>query len=942
MTIQTKGVVALVCVLLAGEASAEAGASPDGLRRALEKVDAKGWAAAVAEVKSAADQSIGASLDATGLHDAQRQVAMEWFDKTSQVARIVDNYAATKGQIIDHLKQARTQQIDKLAELAILREATQVSKVGNALAAEIPQREAQIQAYAKELVGQAAQADKRLLADTEAQVKTRVRQLLGPEQLPGIVDKIPKNILNYPEMQKAKLEEISAEARRTTEATKKVGAALGSAAAMGIAELQTLSANIAKVETSLANTPKLVMGDLEKSVKQTWDKAQKDVLSSFTNSLALPNLSQFNNLPGQLTQQIKGLIEPFKPEKVKQQLTDIFNQGPEFASGGMMIAAAAYTEMQASQRHRETMQELKKIYAKLEEMDHKLDQIIVMQQETNVRLGNIEVALRTLQQKQDAGFLAVMHELELIKSLLLGNSLNDYCACRDLFGDKDGKRFTKDNSADRFALDRLAGITPHPACLKQRSEGLDQSFQHCWNALLYSQGVPPILRRANWITTANAMDVAARADDVADQELVLAMYRDLGKAIDWLRLCDADKNTAQAALSMPPLTLRNAEEQADKLFVANPECIGKGKQTPTVGFLDYFNDKSDVWPQLVLWHAYAVGNMAMYQRAIHMDEPVKLQQAALNLEGAIHFLRVLGRPESLQSGSVLLKATGIAVDLRESERALHGGADCTADKAPAECGRFKQAEKFLTLALASADTKVAEHSPIYVGNLGAWLAWSKFREQGHSSKAEYILAARQAANGCRACLTSVIGPNWRVIHEDEDKDCGKLIDQQRIALRISGDAAKQASGANSDSKAAEAGEKGWCVSTAIVRSQAVQNYLKGKGDAEAALTAARAMLPLPLASSLYDDELQRSSTANLISDTVAWLYRERMELVALQDPDSPLGMVLRLEHKAAGMNRKGLDCTSEPPRVVSVPPAQLRATAGFRRLNLAQNLCGDN
>jgi len=209
MTIQTKVAFAFVCVLLAGEASAEADVSADRLRRKLEKVGAKEWAAAVTEVKRAADQSIDASLDDTGLHDAQRQNAMEWFDKTSQVARIVDSYAATKGRIVDHLKQARTQQIDKLAELAILGEAAKVNKVGVALATEMPQREAQIQAYANKLVGQAVQADKWLAADTEAQVKTRVRQLLGPEELPKIVAKIPQNILNYPEMQKAPIGIIS-------------------------------------------------------------------------------------------------------------------------------------------------------------------------------------------------------------------------------------------------------------------------------------------------------------------------------------------------------------------------------------------------------------------------------------------------------------------------------------------------------------------------------------------------------------------------------------------------------------------------------------------------------------------------------------------------------------------------------------------------------------
>lgn len=936
MTIRMTVAFAILYVLLAGEVSAQTNSLPDRLRQDLKKVDIKKWEADVTTLKEGLARKIGVNLDNTGLNSSERQVATEWFDKTSQVARMVDNYAATKSQIVDHLGRARNQHIGKLAELAILQDAVQLGKVGDALATEVQQRRGQIDANVKELVKRTGEVDRKLIAETEGRVKERVAQLLTPGQLPRIVAKVPSDILRYPEKQKAKLEELNADIQRTAKATQKIGVALGSAAAMGINELETLSGNIIAVEKRLAETPQLVIGQVKKSVeesaKQTWDKAQQDMLKSLTDSLSLPNVSQFNNLPEQLSQQIKGLIEPFKPEKIQEQLTGIFNESPALASGGMMIAAAAFTEMQASRRHQEVMKELQKIYVKLEQMDRKLDQIIEAQRETNERLGRIEVSLRELQQKQDAGFLAVLRELELIKSLLLGEPLNDYCACRDLFGDKDGKRFESSDSPEKFALDRVAGIAPHPACLKEKSEALKLNIQQCRKALFVTHGRPAVLRRANWITQASAQAPDAQTQNISEQQLALALYRDQGEAIDWLRLCNGDKNFAHAAISMPPRTLKNAEEQADRLFVANSACVDQGKKSPGPGFRQYFSDQGDLWPPLVLWHAYAAGNMAMYERAIYATTPQNLESAGNSLDYSIGLLDVLGRPESLQTGSVLLKAAVIGVDRRATLKAQLGNENCDASGARMECALYKHTNEFLTLALAAADTQVAKHSPLYVGNLGAWLAWSKFREQGRSSKAEYIFAARQAANGCRACLASVIGPNWRLIHEDEDGNCQALINQQRAWLRVPEYAEKLQSSAETISLIAEANEKGWCVSTSIVRSEAVHNHLAKPRQAEAT-----AMLPLPTASVLYRDELQRSPTADLITDTVAWLYRERLELAALMDKYSPVGMVLRLEHAAAGP--KPDNCSTEPPRVVSVPPAQLRATSGFRRLNLAEAIC---
>jgi len=932
MSIRIDVVFALFFLSLAGETVAQVAYSPGQLRQDLNKVDAKKWGADVAKLAENSARSIGASLDATGLNSAERQVAIEWFEKSSQVARMVDNYAATKSKIVDHLSKARNQYINKLAELAILEDAIHLGKVGDALAKELPQRRAQINTHVEELVHRAGEAEKRLTSDTEGRVKDRVSQLLNAGNLPGVVAKIPANILNNPERQKALIAELSVNAQRTVNETQKVGVALGSAAAMGINELQALSNNIISVENTLAKTPHVVMGQLEHSAKQTWDKAQKDMLKSLTDTLSLPNLGQFNNLPEQLRQQIKGLIEPFAPEKIQGELKGIFDQSPALASGGMMIAAAAFTEMQASRRHQEVMKELQKISAKLDEMDRKLDQIIEAQKETNQRLGKIEISLRELQLKQDAGFLAVLRELELIKSILLDGPLNEYCACRDLFGDREGKRFEKSDTPEKFALDRLAGITPHPACLVEKSVALKKHIQKCRQALFVAHETPSVLRRANWIKQANVQVADAQTQDISEQQLALAMLRDLGKAVDWIRLCNDDKKTPQAAISMPPQTLADAEKQADKLFAADPACISQGKKPMKAGFRQYFSDQGDLWPPLVLWHAYAAGNMVMYERAINSSTPQYLESAALGLERSIGLLDLLGRPESLQTGSVLLKAAEIAVAQRATLKSRLGNESCDAPDARSECLELKHTNEFLTLALGPADTEVAKFSPLYVGNLGAWLAWSKFREQGHSSKAEYIFAARLAASGCRACLASVIGPNWRLIHEDEDKHCQELINQQRAWLRVPENAEKLQRNPETGSLISEASEKGWCVSTGIVRGDAVNYYKKEAGQSEAI-----AMLPLPMASVLYRDELQRSPTADLITDTVAWLYRERLELAALMDKNSPVGMVLRLEHAATGP--KPDNCLAESPRVVNVPPAQLRATSRFRRLNLSDAIC---
>jgi hypothetical protein len=908
--------------------------SADAVRKQLGGTCSLEWEADARRLNASLNAGIdAAAVSASSLNADQRAAASQLLGASRRIADLVDRYSAAKTSLAATIDGERHKKIHAVAQNMIQAAALETGKFAQPQLDAVRQRTESILAKAS---SEAQRINRQLPAefvdrDFEGSLKAEIRKIVGNQQ--QLSDTLSAVSTAPDAVRKARLGELSQQLGRHVNEAAHLSRSLTAVGATGIEELAGVSASFKQLSSVLADAPGQLSGQFQRTSSALLEKAQQDAMSAVSKALSFDKLASemkgLGSLPDALKKQVEGLAGTFRPENIKKQLEEGIGGAPSITGAGFMVAAAAFTEMRASERHREVMKELKQISRKLEEMDRKLDQILELQRITNQKLDEIQKSLARLQSSQDAGFSAVLTEIGMLKDLLTDKYKVRYCGCRRLLSlpSEDSPR------KEWLGLNRLGGATPHPACLDKAREALSDLYGKCWQQLVdASSSDLSILKRRNW--SGDAQTATASAQQL---QLRLDTYADLGAAVDWLRLCSPSgpKGKPAPAPTQVALDMSGARRQASELLGGKAtdllpaeagkrlaDCMAQAQPKPDKYFNSYFAPNDDLSPPLVLWHALAAGNLQMYERVRHFREPSKLLQADLVVGSSIRLLNRLGRPMNLQSGAPLLQSVMLAVNLRHQMRQDPAYAGCSGTDAQAQtppCQALANVERFVSLTLSPVDTTVSQESPLLVHNLGTWLAWSMFTSPGYS-KAAYVFAARAAAGGCRACLGAAIGPAWTLLHEDENADCASLVESRRQILK--------AAYTNDAAMLGELNEKGWCASVEIKRSAAVVQHLKRSTGNPDQASQGTVILPLPLASSLVGDELWREQATTVVTDLSSWLYREQLELRALEDLASPIGATLWLQLANPGKEPK----CSASPAISAVPPEQLRALSYFQNL----------